>query len=412
MSPIPSHPKLRWPLDIRRDTYDGQDILILSCPLGVSPEPLVLVAQVSPLVGALDGTQTIEEICAQFSEYGVKQTLVEELVALLDRGLFLATPQYFAAEAQMKETFRASTTRAPALAGRAYAASHSLLETEIDEYLSHGSVPTDSNSTKLTCLVSPHIDYRRGGVCYGRTYQYLREAPHDLYILIGTSHQYSRHMFHLSNKDFTNPLGTLPCDRGFITALGNRYGEKRSFDDEYLHKKEHSLELQIPFMSKLLNSPTIAPVLVGGFHHMLQGDKLPQSFEDYESFAAALTETYQEYVKLGKKICFIAGVDMAHVGKNFGDAEALTPETMEKVRARDEIYLHALKTQNKDLLWSHVAEDSDARRICGFPTMYLLLDVFARLGVKYSAEQFDYQQAVDYPTDCAVTFAGMGMYQA
>ena len=39
-----------------------------------------------------------------------------------------------------------------------------------------------------------------------------------------------------------------------------------------------------------------------------------------------------------------------------------------------------------------------------------MLDVCDRLDLKYTAEIIDYSQAVDYQTDCAVTFAGVSFY--
>lgn len=101
---------------------------------------------------------------------------------------------------------------------------------------------------------------------------------------------------------------------------------------------------------------------------------------------------------------------MAHVGKSFGDDKPLTPEFMEHVRQRDLMYLQTIKEQDAHELFSHIAEDEDARRICGFPTMYTVLDVFKRLGIKCTASVYDYRQAVDYPRECAVTFAGVGLY--
>lgn len=410
MAPIPQYPKLRWPLDIRMDTYEGQKILIINCPIGVSPEPLILIAEAAPIVSSFDGVLSLDDLYKKFSPYGVKESIIEELVTLLDSRLFLATPGFFAAEKEMKEQYQHSTIRPSSMAGRGYAASKQLLETEIDRFLEEGSLIQKNDPAKLVCIKSPHIDYRRGGVCYGKTYSFLRGAPHHLYILIGTSHMYSQHMFHLTRKSFENPISTLPCNLAFMDTLAKRYGEQRSFADEYLHKREHSLELQIPFMSRLLKQPSIAPILVGGFHQMVQSGKDPQQFEEYETFAAALTETISELKNSGKTFCFVAGVDMAHIGRHFGDKESLTPEQMEHVRKRDSVYLDAIQKRDKDLLWGHVAEDNDARRICGFPTMYTVLDVLDRLKLDTSSELYDYRQAVDYPSDCAVTFAGMGLY--
>ena len=100
---------------------------------------------------------------------------------------------------------------------------------------------------------------------------------------------------------------------------------------------------------------------------------------------------------------------MAHVGQNFGDKDPLSAEGMKRIELRDRQYLDAISNQDKEALFSHIAEDSDQRRMCGFPTLYTTIDLFSRLGLKYQAELIDYQQAVDFETDCAVTFAGMAL---
>jgi AmmeMemoRadiSam system protein B len=103
---------------------------------------------------------------------------------------------------------------------------------------------------------------------------------------------------------------------------------------------------------------------------------------------------------------------MAHIGRAFGDPGALTPERMREIAARDARYLDAIEKQDKRALFDHIAEDRDARRICGFPTMYTVLDVLGRLGERLSYEILRYDQAVDYTSDCAVTYAGVALYQS
>jgi predicted class III extradiol MEMO1 family dioxygenase len=143
---------------------------------------------------------------------------------------------------------------------------------------------------------------------------------------------------------------------------------------------------------------------------MVAAGRPPEEYEVYESFVAALVECTAERMRAGGRICFLSGVDMAHVGRAFGDSGALTPEFMEEVARRDRVYLDAIAAHDKRALFAHVAADGDARRICGFPTLYTVLDVLERLGIRYTTDLVDYRQAVDYASDCAVTFAGVGMY--
>lgn len=263
----------------------------------------------------------------------------------------------------------------------------------------------------IACLVAPHIDYRRGGTCYGSIYPRLGESRADTYILIGTAHQYSQRIFHLCAKDFESPLGVHPCDQAFVTELATRFGVERSFADEYLHRREHSLELQLPFLSAVQPGAAVVPVLVGSYHQMLEAMRYPHEWEEYETFAGALTESIKQRMDRGEKVSFLAGVDMAHVGRSFGDEGSLSPERMREIGYRDQQYLRAIEDGNHKAVFDHIAEDQDARRICGFPTMYLVLDVLNRLGGKTVCDVVAYDQAVDYSSDCAVTFAGLAMYR-
>ncbi|MBX7136480.1 MAG: AmmeMemoRadiSam system protein B [Oligoflexia bacterium] len=402
-------PKLRWPLEVRFEQAGSERVLLIRCPLGITPEPLVLIPAVAPLISALDGTLSCAQIAEKFSVYGVKAELVQQLAELLDRSFFLAGPRFEAEAARIKKEYLAAPVRPAALVGASYAASSSALSLELERYLLN---KTDKAAAagSLLCLVSPHIDYRRGSVAYGKTYNHIRAEEHDLYVVLGTSHQYSPQMFHLTQKDFATPFGILPTDQTFVQRLSQLYGYDRSFADEFLHRREHSLELQLPFLAFLKKQPRIVPILVGSFHHMLDSGQAPSDFGEYEEFVAALAEVTRERIGQGQKLLFIAGVDMAHVGQNFGDITRLTPEYMEMIKERDRSYLNAIESHDKKALFGHIAEDGDARRICGFPTMYLLLDLFERLGLKYRSELYEYRQAVDYNSDCAVTFAGMGLY--
>jgi len=403
-------PKLRHPIDIRLERLEQQEVLIVSCPLGISVQPLVLNAVVGPILGHFEGNLSVDEITARFAAYGLRRETVIELVALLDQHLFLATPRFFTAERAARESFLASPVRPAALAGTSYAGSRAELQREIDSYLALGLAPRPVPERPMIGLISPHIDYRRGHAAYGRAWPSLGVERHDLYLVLGTAHQYSRHMFHLTRKDFETPLGRLRCDQDFVASVAARYGEDRSFADELLHRREHSLELQLPFLKRLSTDVPIVPVLVGGFHHLLASGRLPEEDEQYESFAGALAEVLRTRRNAGSRICFISGVDMAHVGRSFGDSGSLTPEFMDEIRERDEAYLAAITAGDRRALYAHIAEDNDARRICGFPTMYLVLDLCERLGLRCETRILDYRQAVDYQRDCAVTFAGAAMY--
>lgn len=392
--------------NVEGEQRESQAILV-QCPLGISPRPLLLVPAVGPLLSVFDGERSVEEIVAHFAPQGLQRATLDELIALLDAHLFLAGPRFFAAERESVEGFRALSIRPAALAGSAYPSTEPDLRALVDGLLVTPS--SELKSRDLQCLVAPHIDYRRGGRCYGQIYPYLANCDANTFILIGTSHQYSRQMFHLSAKDFESPLGVLPCDSALVSRIAARFGTERAFRDEYLHRREHSLELQLPFVSRVRPDARIVPILVGSFHEAIESGRELDRFDEYTAFVGACAEAIQHERQEGRRVCFIAGVDMAHVGRHFGDESAITPEFMESVAERDRRYLDAIQAHDTAALFSHVAEDRDARRICGFPTMYTVLDILKKLGVRVRCGVTHYDQAVDYQSDCAVTFAGLAL---
>lgn len=402
------YPKLRWPLDIRLEKIEEQEVLILSCPLGISPQPLILVPEVAPVLSCFEGNMKIDEILEKFSNAGLQREALEDFISLLDKNLFLATPRFFAAEKQIREEFISSPVRKSSLAGLGYSSSPQELAREVDGYIARAG-RKEIPKGKIAGIVSPHIDYRRGGAVYGATYANLDEGKR-LYVMLGTGHQYSRRVFHLTRKDFATPLGAAVCDNEFVTALATAHGWERSFADEFIHKREHSLELQLPFLLRRDPQASIAPILVGSFHEMIRLGKYPEEYDEYESLVSSLAGVLKERISNGEEICLLAAVDMAHVGTHFGDSSRLTPSYLQTVRDGDMEYLNAVRAQDKKRLFANVAAGGDSRHVCGFPSMYVFIDLFDRMNVSYEFSLFSYEQSVDLENDRCVTFAGGACY--
>jgi AmmeMemoRadiSam system protein B len=399
--------KLRWPLDIRVDTYNGREIIVIQCPHGITERALILDRNVAPLLSAIGAGTTRVQLAERFIPMGASDQLIDELIALLDARCFLDNARYLESAQAHKDRFLALKVRPSTLAGVCYAQDPQ----ELTEYLEHtlGQEPQNIEGSlqNIVGLMAPHIDYQRGVSGYAAAYRELVASSPDLIILIGTSHQYSERLFQLTTKSFDTPLGVLTTDTHFVQQLSLSYGLDRSFSDEYLHKREHSLELQTPYLKHLAPSAQIVPILVGGFHRYLQAERrTPGEDEEYQTFIGALSEQVRIATQLNRNVVVVAGVDMAHVGPQFGDKE-LTPQMMEIVAERDQRYLTLLTERNPEALFAYIAEDGDRRRVCGFPTMYTVLDLFNRLDWQLTPHVCGYHQAVDYERGCAVTFGAL-----
>ena len=102
---------------------------------------------------------------------------------------------------------------------------------------------------------------------------------------------------------------------------------------------------------------------------------------------------------------FYGGVDLAHVGVHFGDQSRVSDSRLPEIARRDQQLLDAIMTGDEEALFEHMAEDLDARRICGFPSIYTMLAALRASGIRVQGHQLDYRQAVEPSNDCVVTFA-------
>lgn len=406
-------PRLRAPLDLRIESVEGEQALLIRCPIGISSTPLFLNPAVVPIIQSLDGDKTLGQIGEEFISQGIRQDLIFGLLELLSEHYYLDNSSFWRANRDIRHKYSLSSRRREAFAGISYPIDRVELEQLVDGYLESGQRAPDKilRSEKLAGLIAPHIDYMRGGEAYGCAYQALKGQQHDLYIVLGIAHQYSPYLFHLARKHYESPMGPALAEFSFIDRLAMRYGKERSFADEILHKQEHSIELQIPFFRRVATCGNIVPILVGSFHQMLNTGEKPSNFEAYESFASSLAELLVAQRRQGASICFICAVDMAHIGRSFGDEGNLTPNILKAIEGRDKAYLQAVANRDKEALFAHIQEDNDRRRVCGYPAVYTMLDVMDRVGIKTKGRLLKYDQAVNYGTDCAVTFAGMGLVE-
>jgi AmmeMemoRadiSam system protein B len=260
-------------------------------------------------------------------------------------------------------------------------------------------------------IVAPHIDFHRGGPAYAWAYKPLVEgAGADLYIILGTSHCGGQTPYILTRKDFETPLGLVETDGEFVSRLQEQCAED-CFTDEYLHRGEHSIEFQVLFLkyvaqkrAALTGQPEkpfkIVPILVSSFHAMMMSQTLPEQSEAVETFLRTLREMADGD---SRQICFVAGVDLAHVGRQFGDTEPVTDEFLKWVEAEDRQLVDRLAALDAPGFFKEIAKDQDKRKICGFSPLYSLIHLLD--GAR--GNHLHYGQAFTPETGSAVTFTSM-----
>ena len=388
-----------------------KDPLNLATPLGVSPIGYFLMAH-------FDGRHSFIDIQEIYSKQFGTVLLTDELkrfVDMLDEHYYLVSERFVEYQKSVIEAFCRRPTRAPAHIGGVYPNDVNGLKAQLNGYFNSPDGPglalTDGRKTAPRAIVAPHIDFQRGGPAYAWAYKPLLESNGaDLYILLGTSHCGGNNPFILTLKDFETPLGIVETDKAFVSELQS-ICEQDLFADEYLHRGEHSVEFQVVFLkylaqrrAELLGHPErpfkIVPILVSSFHAMVASKTLPERTPTVGTFLGALKSLVENE---RREVCLVAGVDLAHVGQQFGDVEPITEDFLRWVEAEDILLVERLAARDAPGFFQEIAKDQDKRRICGFSPLYSLIHLLK----DGKGERLKYSQAFTPETASAVTFTSM-----
>lgn len=146
--------------------------------------------------------------------------------------------------------------RPPAVAGRFYPSDPKELETEILDYTRENV--SAKRIRARGCLV-PHAGYMYSGHVAGAVYATL-DIPQRC-ILIGPRHfPHGAPMSILTEGSWHTPLGDAPIDSELASAVGHECPMLR--EDSVAHEREHSLEVQVPFLQELVPGMKFVPIVI------------------------------------------------------------------------------------------------------------------------------------------------------
>ncbi len=152
--------------------------------------------------------------------------------------------------------------RRPAVAGRFYPADEVTLSQVVDEML--GEVPgSEPSGPPPKALIAPHAGYVYSGPVAASAYTRLRpfRSLYRKVLLLGPAHMHPfRGVAACSVTAFETPLGQVPIDQeGLARALD--LPQVQMIDQA--HHGEHSLEVHLPFLQKVLAAFHVLPLVVG-----------------------------------------------------------------------------------------------------------------------------------------------------
>jgi AmmeMemoRadiSam system protein B len=374
-------PKLRH-VQISRGQQHGQQVLVLSDPCGLSDCAVILPASLAPVLELCDGTRdvaTLRTVLELRTGLRVGPDYLEKMFAALDRALMIDNEHFAQVYEEAVGKFRAAPSRPPTMADRVYPANSELLEQVLCGYFD-GLLPDAENMTKadeVRGLVSPHIDYQRGGVVYAGAWRWAAKAVRaaEVAIILGTNHFNGQKLVTLTKQNYSTPWGVLATAGDVVDAVASALGEREVFAEEFNHRNEHSVEAAAVWLHCLVKDKgcELVPVLCGSFQRFIEGDGSPGDDDGIARFVEAVRNA-----TANRRTLIVAAGDLAHVGPAFGDRYPINVLEKARLSSADNELISAIARGDAEGMFQQVKKEGDRRRICGLSSIYLALRLLGK----------------------------------
>jgi AmmeMemoRadiSam system protein B/AmmeMemoRadiSam system protein A len=191
-----------------------------------------------------------------------------------------------------ENSMTAQSVKPPAVAGQFYPADPTALRAALDGFM-RDAVP--ARVVGPVALVVPHAGYIYSGQIAADAYRQAAAVPIDTVVILGTNHTSGtfRRVSVYEGEGYRTPLGLAHVDRDLAAALVKEGG---GVFDRSLHEREHSVEVQVPFVQYLFPQAAIVPVVVGAPD--------PESCRRFGRALGALAA--------GRRVLIVASSDLSH----------------------------------------------------------------------------------------------------
>ncbi|HLA77802.1 MAG TPA: AmmeMemoRadiSam system protein B [Vicinamibacteria bacterium] len=397
---------LRRNLEFHPSPVPDRPGLLIRDPYRYAEGGLILPPQLAPLLSMFDGNSELGDLHAAL----VRLTgdvrageAADRFVGTLSSGGFLENDVFLDLKAERHQAFERAPVRAAVHAGGAYPENVEELRRLLAECLDTSAVPAPE--PRLAAIAAPHVSLEGGHQGYRAAYRSLR--PDDakrIFVILGTSHYGEPETFGLTTKPFVTPLGQAETQVRLARFLEDSAGPGVRVED-YCHSVEHSIEFQVVFLQHLFGPEVaILPILCGPFARATREGR-PEDDPAVGCFFAALAELAR---REGERLLFVLGIDLAHMGRRYGDPFTARAEqgAMVEVGRRDQERLARVLAGDATGFWALLQQGGDDLKWCGASPLYTFLRTFP--GVR--GELLRYQQW-NIDDQSVVSFAGLAFRQ-
>jgi MEMO1 family protein len=187
----------------------------------------------------------------------------------------------------------------------------------------------------ITGLVCPHAGYIYSGQVAAYSYKQVGKRKYDSVIIIAPSHsEYFDFNSVFEGRGYRTPLGIAEVDTERAERLAGNVKYKNYIRlSDFGHRREHSLEVQLPFLQTVFKNLKIVPVVMGS-----------QSKKNIESLGNAIGTTFK-----GEEILVIASTDLSHY-HDYQTASTLDALVMDHINSFDPIrFTQAVSSEDVEM---------------------------------------------------------------
>ncbi|MGB7986451.1 MAG: AmmeMemoRadiSam system protein B, partial [Terracidiphilus sp.] len=214
--------------------------------------------------------------------------------------------------------------RQAAVAGSFYPSDPKELSAMLDEYLARVTEPKISDP--ILAAVAPHAGYPYSGPVAAYTYAQLKGRGFKRVVLIAPTHYVAFDYTSIYDGDaYATPLGNVPVDKAFARELQKMSATmKLSVEghDPTSAGGEHSVEVQLPWLQKVLGSFEVVPIVMGD-----------QSYESSRALGVALAKLIKSSAK-PEETLVLASSDLSHYHV-YDDAVTIDHKTLSALQSWD-----------------------------------------------------------------------------
>lgn len=216
------------------------------------------------------------------------------------------------------------------IAGTWYSGQPRVLHSEVSDWLDQALLPQLEG--EVLGVIAPHAGYRYSGATAGFAFAAVRGQSPQVVAIASPYHQPTASDFLTSaHAWYGTPLGNIALDRDALEAFAQRMDEAGLRLARLANDREHSLEIELPFLQTALAEPfSLLPLMVRS-----------RSVKECEQAGKALAGALE-----GKRTLLVGSTDLSHFYP-LETARQLDAEMLARIQAFDPPAILAAEREGK-----------------------------------------------------------------